>query len=90
MGKKGAKGIEDCLSSFQSITWQKYLPKCMDSLLKWNAPYVEYIFVNDGSTDESREIILRYAQDDRRIRLIDKENGGCASARNRGIEGGRG
>lgn len=69
----------------------KYLPKCMDSLLKWNAPYVEYIFVNDGSTDESREIILRYAQDDRRIRLIDKENGGCASARNRGIEeaGGR-
>ncbi|GFI15921.1 putative glycosyltransferase EpsJ [Lachnospiraceae bacterium] len=63
----------------------------MDFLLKWNAPYVEYIFVNDGSTDESREIILRYAQDDRRIRLIDKENGGCASARNRGIEeaGGR-
>ncbi len=88
--EKGAKGIE--LSVVLPVyNVAKYLPKCMDSLLKWNAPYVEYIFVNDGSTDESREIILRYAQDDRRIRLIDKENGGCASARNRGIEeaGGR-
>lgn len=88
--EKGEKGIE--LSVVLPVyNVAKYLPKCMDSLLKWKAPYVEYIFVNDGSTDESREIILRYVQSDRRIRLIDKENGGCASARNRGIEeaGGR-
>lgn len=68
----------------------KYLPECIESLLRWQASYVEYIFVNDGSTDESRDIIQQYAQHDRRVRLIDKENGGCASARNRGIEEARG
>ena len=66
------------------------LPKCMETLLKWQAPYVEYLFINDGSTDGSRDIILKYAENDRRVRLIDKENGGCASARNRGIEEARG
>lgn len=68
----------------------KYLPICIESLVKWKAPYVEYIFVNDGSTDESRDIILKYAKEDKRIRLIDKENGGCASARNKGLEEARG
>ncbi len=68
----------------------KYLPVCIESLVKWKVPYVEYLFINDGSTDESRDIILKYAEMDKRIRLIDKENGGCASARNRGIEEARG
>lgn len=68
----------------------KYLPACMESLIKWQAPYVEYLFVNDGSTDESRDIILNYAKNDKRVKLIDKENGGCASARNRGIEEAKG
>ena len=67
-----------------------YLPDCMKTLLEWKAPYVEYIFVNDGSADPSGDLILKYAQTDPRIRLIDKENGGCASARNRGIEAARG
>ena len=62
----------------------------MESLIKWQAPYVEYLFVNDGSTDESRDIILSYAKNDKRVKLIDKENGGCASARNRGIEEAKG
>lgn len=67
-----------------------YLPKCMETLLKWQAPYVEYLFVNDGSTDKSRDIILKYAENDKRVKLIDKENGGCASARNRGIDEAKG
>lgn len=66
------------------------LSKCIETLLKWQAPYVEYLFINDGSTDGSRDIILKYAENDRRVRLIDKENGGCASARNRGIAEARG
>lgn len=68
----------------------KYLPQCIESLIKWKAPYVEYLFVNDGSTDNSEEIISNYAKQDQRIRLINKVNGGCASARNRGLEEARG
>lgn len=67
-----------------------YLPKCIESITEWSASYVEYIFVDDGSTDESAAIISQYAQTDKRIRLIQKKNGGCASARNRGIEEAKG
>lgn len=68
----------------------EYLPKCIESLIQWKAPYVEYLFVDDGSTDESVSLISRYADTDKRIHLIQKENGGCASARNRGIVAARG
>lgn len=64
----------------------KYLKQCIESVTAWKAPYVEFLFVNDGSPDESRDIILQCAQMDPRIRLIDKENGGCASARQRGLQ----
>ena len=67
-----------------------YLPKCIETLTEWKAPYVEYIFVNDGSTDGSEDIISSYAGKDSRIKLINKENGGCASARNAGIKAARG
>ncbi len=63
-----------------------YLSKCIETLTSWKATYVEFIFVNDGSTDKSTEVIKRYMRQDSRIRLLNKENGGCASARNRGIE----
>lgn len=69
---------------------ETYLPKCIESLIQWKAPYVEYLFVDDGSSDESAAIISRYAKEDQRIRLIQKKNGGCASARNRGIEEAKG
>lgn len=68
----------------------EYLPRCIKSLIEWEASYVEYIFVNDGSRDRSRDVILDCAKYDKRVRLIDKENGGCASARNRGIQEARG
>lgn len=64
----------------------KYLPQCIESLTRWKAAYVEYLFVDDGSTDESAAVIQNYAAKDSRIRLIQKKNGGCASARNKGIE----
>lgn len=69
---------------------KNYLSKCVESLIKWQAPYVEYLFVNDGSSDGSDEIIRRYAKQDKRIRLINKENSGCASARNLGIKEAKG
>lgn len=67
-----------------------YLSQCIESLTKWKAPYVEFLFINDGSTDNSADIISAYAEKDSRIHLINKENGGCASARNRGIDEARG
>lgn len=65
---------------------EKYLPKCIESLIKWEAPYVEYLFVNDGSTDFSAQIIQTYSEIDTRVKLLSKKNGGCASARNYGVE----
>lgn len=63
-----------------------YLPKCIESVTAWQAPYIEFIFVNDGSPDNSRDIILEYQKSDCRIKLVDKLNGGCASARKKGAE----
>lgn len=68
----------------------KYLPKCIESLAQWKAPYVEYLFVDDGSQDRSADIIKNFAINDERIKLIQKKNGGCASARNQGIAAAKG
>ncbi len=67
-----------------------YLEKCIESIIQWQADYVEYLFVNDGSPDNSAEIISQYAKKDSRIKLLSKENGGCASARQYGMERARG
>lgn len=64
---------------------RKYLGRCLESLTAWQAPYVEYLFVDDGSTDGSAEVIEVWVRKDKRIRMIRKENGGCASARNCGL-----
>lgn len=65
---------------------EKYLSKCLESITQWNAPYVEYIFVNDGSSDKSKEIIEEWSKKDSRIKLYNKVNGGCASARQYGLD----
>ena len=70
---------------FPTYKVANYLDKCIQSIIKWEAPYVEYVFVNDGSPDNSRDVILKWAKKDKRIKLLDKENGGCASAREYGI-----
>lgn len=64
----------------------KYLDKCISTVTAWKAPYVEFLFVNDGSPDNSRDIIAEYQKKDSRIKIIDKPNGGCASARKKGLE----
>ena len=68
----------------------KYLDQCISSVTEWKAPYVEFLFVNDGSPDNSREIVLKWTQQDSRVKLLDKPNGGCASARQYGLDKARG
>ena len=67
-----------------------YLDECISSVTAWDAPYIEFLFVNDGSPDNSRDIVLKWAEKDSRIKLLDKPNGGCASARQFGLEHAKG
>ena len=65
---------------------EKYLKKCIDSILNQSFQNFELILVDDGSTDSSGEICNEYALKDRRVLVIHKENGGLSSARNEGIK----
>ncbi len=65
---------------------EKYLEKCLDSLVFQTFKDIEIICVNDGSLDNSKNIIERYSKKDERIVIINKENGGISSARNAGIK----
>lgn len=63
---------------------EQYLEKCLNSLINQTLKDIEIILINDGSTDNSLKIIEKF--DDTRIKLINKENGGQSSARNKGLE----
>lgn len=65
---------------------EKYLPKCIESILNQTFTDFELILINDGSPDKCGEICDQYALLDSRIKVIHKENGGLSSARNEGIE----
>ena len=64
---------------------EKYLPACLDSLLKQIGFDIEIILVDDGSTDASSEICNEYSKRDSRIRILHESNRGVSVARNTGI-----
>lgn len=64
----------------------QYLNRCIDSILNQTYHDFELILVDDGSTDDSGNICDAYAQQDKRIRVFHKPNGGVSSARNKGIK----
>ena len=64
---------------------EKYLSKCIDSIINQTYQNIELILVNDGSTDSSLEICRKFKNDNRVI-IIDKPNGGLSSARQAGID----
>lgn len=64
---------------------EKYLAKCIDSILKQTYSNLEIILVDDGSTDNSNKICKEYEKLDKRIRVIHKKNGGLSDARNYGL-----
>lgn len=62
-----------------------YLPKCIESILEQTYPDIQIILVDDGSTDCSPKVCDRYAEKDKRINVLHKENGGLVSARKAGL-----
>lgn len=71
---------------------EEYVARCLDSILTQDVSDDQYeiILVDDGSTDNSPEVMRRYTSTHRNVRLINKPNGGVSSARNKGIEIARG
>ena len=65
---------------------EAYLERCIDSVLAQTLKELEIILVDDGSPDNCPQMCDDYAQKDSRIRVIHKENGGLASARNAGMK----
>jgi len=65
---------------------QAYLKECLDSLCAQTFDDFEALCINDGSTDDSRKIILGYVERDPRFRLIDKQNSGYGASMNRGMD----
>lgn len=68
----------------------QYLPTCLESLLAQSCPNWEAVIVNDGSTDNTRQVLDYYAGKDDRFRVFHKENGGVATALNMALEKSRG
>ena len=69
------------------FNYEKYVAGAIEGVLAQTYQRTEVIVVNDGSTDNSLEVIGRYAD---RVRIIDKPNGGSISAYNRGFAAARG
>ena len=65
---------------------EKYIKKCIDSIIEQTYKNLEIILVDDGSPDGCAKICDEYAKKDKRIKAIHKENGGLSDARNVGID----
>ena len=64
---------------------EKFLEKCIRSIMSQTLKEIEIICINDGSTDNSLEILKKLQNEDNRIIIINKDNGGLTTARNAGL-----
>lgn len=65
---------------------EKYIEKCLESLVNQTYRDLEILVVNDGSTDNTKKIIEKYEKKSENLKLLNKENGGLSSARNFGLQ----
>ena len=83
--------IKDCISIIIPIfNAEKYLEKCLISVIQQTYVNLEIILINDGSTDNSLNICQQIQQQDKRIRIINQENKGASIARLKGIKQAKG
>ena len=69
---------------------EKYIERCLNSILNQTYTNIQIIVINDGSTDNSYKICKKYAEQDNRIFLISQKNSGVSSARNTGLKEAKG
>ncbi len=65
---------------------ERFLKRCANSILNQTYKNIELILVNDGSKDNSLSLCHEIAKSDERVVVVDKQNGGAASARNKGLD----
>ncbi len=63
-----------------------FLPRCINSILEYKGTDIEVVFVDDGSTDDSVEVVSNITKSDERVKILQQENMGVSVARNYGIE----
>ena len=78
-GRGPVAGISVIIPAFN---YARYLEQAIDSVLAQDHPLVEVILVDDGSTDNTREVVARYGD---RVRYVHQQNAGLSAARNTGI-----
>lgn len=64
---------------------ERFVGQTIESVLAQTYPHWEMIVINDGSKDNGPDIVRRYAAKDKRIKLLEQPNAGCAAARNHGL-----
>ena len=65
---------------------EKYLNRCIESIVNQTYKTIEIILIDDGSSDNSSYLCDEWAKKDSRIKVVHKQNGGVSSARNQGIK----
>lgn len=79
--------MEDLISVVVPVyNVEKYIRKCIDSILEQTYTNLQIILIDDGSTDNSGKICDEYSEKDKRINVIHKKNSGVSAARNTGIQ----
>lgn len=64
---------------------ERFLKEALTSLKKQSSQSLEFLCINDGSTDDSRSIVLHFVNEDQRFKIIDKQNSGYGASMNLGI-----
>lgn len=65
---------------------EEYVDECVNSLVKQTYKNIEIILINDGSTDNTYNLLYNFSKKDHRVKLINKVNGGLSDARNSGLQ----